>query len=171
MERLIFKSFDEYAAAVEYADIRVTLSSREQTNWAVDYLQLNGISVQWGQDAGANFAEGASSTGGLALFIPQYNAEAVLGNRCRMGNGAVMVLQPGSEFCMAANGINRWSSIFVPFDRLSTRGIPSTGINMKHGVLMPTEAGEAASTGRRFRRYVPERIRWSMVGVCSGGCR
>ena len=35
MERLVFQSFDEYSAAIQHADIRVTLSGRPQTNWTL----------------------------------------------------------------------------------------------------------------------------------------
>src|SRR6516165_9247331 len=141
MERLVFQSFDEYAAAVQHADIRVTLCSREQTHWALDHLPLKDMSIQWGQDAGPNVVEGSSWTGGLTLFLP-HTPDSIIGNGCRMDKGSVMVLEPGVEFCMAASCANRWSSIFVPSDQLSALNVPGTEVNRKRSVLLPTEAGE-----------------------------
>jgi AraC family ethanolamine operon transcriptional activator len=141
MKHLAFHDFDEYAAAVQHADIRVTLSSRQQTNWALDYLPLGEMSVQWGQDAGPNVVEGSSSPDGLTLFIPQYNASSIIGNGYRMGNGSVMVLEPGAEFCIAATRFNRWSSIFIPFHQLPASCVTTTWLNQKHSVLQPSEAG------------------------------
>jgi hypothetical protein len=142
MEHLTFQSFDEYSAAVQHADIRLTLSSREQTYWALDYLSFGDMSVQWGQDAGPNVVEGSSSAGGLTLFIPQSNANSILGNGCRMGNGSVMVLEPGVEFCIAATSVNRWSSIFVPYDQIAALGVTVAETKRAHSVLSPTEAGK-----------------------------
>ena len=140
MEHLVFQSFDEYAAAVQHANIRVTLSSRQQTHWALDYMPLGDVSVQWGQDAGPNVVEGSSSEGGLTLFLPRCSADSIIGNGCRMQDGSVMLLEPGAEFCMAAMAANRWASIFVPFDQLTALGVPSTGPNQKRTGLSPTEA-------------------------------
>jgi AraC family ethanolamine operon transcriptional activator len=142
MGYLTFQSFDEYAAAVQHADIRVTLSSRQQTHWALDYLPLGDMSVQWGQDAGPNVVEGSSSAGGLTVFLMRYNADSLIGNGCRMQDGSVMLLEPGAEFCMAAAAANRWASIFVPYAQLTALGVPTKGPNQKHVVLSPTAAGK-----------------------------
>jgi AraC family transcriptional regulator, ethanolamine operon transcriptional activator len=142
MERLTFQSFDEYAAAVQHADIRLTLSNRQHTNWVLDYLSLGDMSVHWGQDAGPNVVEGSSSPGGLTLFVPLYNADAVVGNGSRMDEGSVMVLEPGSEFCIASIKVNRWSSIFVPHGLLKNFGISEETSKRTHSVLSPTESGK-----------------------------
>lgn len=146
MERLTFHSFEEYAAAVQHADIRVTLASRQQTNWALDYLPLGDMSVHWGQDAGPNVVEGSSAAGGLTLFIPQQNANAIVGNGSRMETGSIMVLEPGSEFCMASETVNRWSSIFVPFHQLMKPGVSVNATGRTHSVLSPTESGHRLQT-------------------------
>jgi AraC family ethanolamine operon transcriptional activator len=146
MGYLAFQSFDEYSAAVQHADIRVTLSSRQQTHWALDYLPLGDMSVQWGQDAGPNVVEGSSSAGGLTLFVPQHNADSIIGNGSRMQDGSVMLLEPDAEFCMAATAANRWSSVFVPYDQLAVLGVPMMGLHQKHNVLPPTAARKRLRT-------------------------
>jgi hypothetical protein len=151
MKHFVYQSFDEWAAANQHADIRVTLSSRQQTHWELNHLPLGEVSVQWGQDAGPNLVEGSSSAGGLTLLVPQHNAESIIGNGCRMADGAVFVAEPGTEFCLASTSFNRWSSLFIPYDQLTSIGARTEQIHRRHGVLPSTVAGQAL---RRFIKNV-----------------
>jgi AraC family ethanolamine operon transcriptional activator len=148
MEHFLFQSFDEWAAANQHADIRVTLSSRQQTHWELGYISLGKMSVQWGQDAGPNLVEGSSPAGGLTLLVPQHNAESIIGNGRRMADGSVFVAEPGTEFCLASTSFNRWSSLFIPYDQLTSIGARTEEIHRRHGVLPPTAAGQG------FRRFI-----------------
>lgn len=148
MKHFVFHSFDEFAASVQHVDMRLTLSSRQQTNWYLDYLSLGNVSIQWGQHGGPNVAEGSSSARGLTLFVPLHNANAIIANGRRMQSGAVMVLDPGAEFCVAATGVNRWASIFVSKNQFPAFDVSRSAGNRTHNILLPTAAGH------KLRRFV-----------------
>jgi AraC-like DNA-binding protein len=114
------------------------------------------MSVQWGQDAGPNIVEGTSAAGGLSLFLPQYNADAILGNGCQMQQGSMMILKPGTEFCMASTRANRWSSVYIPFELLAAHGITISRAPDRKSVILPT-----ASTERL-------RVKLETLGIVSG---
>jgi AraC family transcriptional regulator, ethanolamine operon transcriptional activator len=140
MQKRILRSFDEYEAAVRHADIRVTISQRQQTYWALEHLSLGDVSLQWGQAAGPNVVEGTSQAGGLNLFLPQFNSDSIVGNGHRMKQGTLMLIEGGSEFCLASTSHNRWSSIYIPLDQFTAHGIPELTTLRKHSVMAPTGA-------------------------------
>jgi AraC-like DNA-binding protein len=148
MGQLKFSSFDAYAAAIQHADARMTLIGREQGKWALDFFPVSEISIQWGV-GGAAACEGGSVRGGLTLFLPMYksdglprNEQRLLGNGQRLENGSILILEPGADFCITATGAHRWSSIFIPFDSLSTINFPATKTGHSHRLLLPSGAGE-----------------------------
>jgi AraC family ethanolamine operon transcriptional activator len=139
---LIFDSFDEYIVAIQHAQVRITLAGPEQRNWTLSHMAMNDMSVQWGSDGAANVIEGTSQPGGLTLFVPLQNSDAIIGNGERMDDTTVMLLRPGTEFCLAATGTNRWSSVFVPNNLLpASQGDPAPARHDEHGALPPSKAG------------------------------
>jgi AraC family ethanolamine operon transcriptional activator len=143
-----FSSFDAYAAAIQHANARMTLVGREQGNWALSYLPVSEMSIQWGS-GGAAACEGGTVRGGLTVFLPIYESEGtsgneqrLLGNGHRLESGSVLIMEPGADFCITATGVHRWSSIFVPHDLLTSSDIPGTKNGTSHRVLLPSEAGE-----------------------------
>jgi len=150
MKHIVFQSFDEYAAAIQHADVRMTLTGMEQRNWALAYLPVSDISIQWGGGGAANACEGSSVRGGLTLFVPmfpsditQWDKQTLLGNGQKLENGSLMILEPGAEFCIAATGAHRWSSIFMPYDLLTAMDAPVTKTGQNHYLLSPSHAGES----------------------------
>lgn len=86
--------------------------------------------------------------GGLTVFVPMHPSDAMrcdqqtlLGNGERLHNGSVMILKPGSEFCIAATGSHRWCSIFVPYELLTASHVPVTKPAQNHHVLLPSIHG------------------------------
>lgn len=149
MQHLIFHSFDEYAATIQHADVRMTLTGREQRNWALTHLPVIDMSIQLGGGGAANACEGSSVRGGLTLFVPMHSSDTalrdkqnLLGNGERLPNGSLMILKPGSEFCIAATGAHRWSSIFVPYEVLEAISAPVMKIGQSHHILSPSGAGK-----------------------------
>jgi AraC family transcriptional regulator, ethanolamine operon transcriptional activator len=148
MKHLVFQSFDEYASTIQHADVRMTLTKKDQRNWGLDYLPVGDISIQWGGGGAANACEGSSDRGGLTVFVPMHPSEAsrsdkqnLLGNGERLHNGSVMILEPGSEFCIAATEAHRWSSIFVPYELLTAIHAPVMMTGQSHHVLSPSTYG------------------------------
>ena len=144
-----FRSFEEYAAAIQHADVRMTLTGKDQWNWGLSHLALSDVSVQWGGGGAANACEGSSVQGGLTLFVPMQNSnsahrdkQCLLGDGQRLENGSVMILEPGVEFCIAATGAHRWSSIFVPFDVLTLIHGNVKRPEASHHFLAPSSAGQ-----------------------------
>jgi AraC family ethanolamine operon transcriptional activator len=113
-----FPSFDAYSAAVQQASVRAIFLGPQRTNWALSYLTMNKLSVQWGQDGGANIFQGSVDPGGVMLFMATQNPHAGRGNGRQFDASSLMLLTPGDEFCIAATGWNRWFSVFVPNELL-----------------------------------------------------
>lgn len=148
MQHLIFQSFDEYAATIQHADVRMTLTGREQRNWALTHLPVIDMSIQLGAGGAANACEG-SSTWWPNFFVPMHplgtpigEKQSLLGNGERLANGSLMILEPGSEFCIAATEAHRWSSIFVPYELLKAISAPVMKIGQSHHILSPSGAGK-----------------------------
>jgi hypothetical protein len=93
-----FSSFDGYSAAVQHASLRAIFLGPKRTNWALSYLTMNSLCVQWGQERGADVFEGTAEPGGVSIFVPSQNSRAISGNGRRFDDTSLMVLIPGDEF-------------------------------------------------------------------------
>ena len=149
MQHLVFQSFDEYAATIQHADVRMTLTGREQRNWALTHLPVIDMSIQLGGGGAANACEGSSVRGGLTLFVPMHSSDtatcdeqSLLGNGERLAHGSLMILEPGGEFCIAATGAHRWSSIFIPYQLLASIRADVIKNGHTHRILSPSGAGK-----------------------------
>jgi AraC family ethanolamine operon transcriptional activator len=118
MARLAFPSFDAYAAEIQQATIRAMFLGPQQTNWALSYVTMNNLSIQWGKDGGANIMEGTSEPGGITFFVPCKNENKISGNGRQMDTRSLMILVPGDEFCISASDWNRWFSMWISHEAL-----------------------------------------------------
>jgi AraC family ethanolamine operon transcriptional activator len=138
-----FSSFEAYADAIQSASLRAIFRGPKRTNWALSYLTMNNLSVQWGQDGGPNMFEGTVEPGGVGIFMPSQNAQSIGGNGRRFDDLSVMVLTPGDEFCIAATNWNRWFSVFVPNEMLAEwNGTPAAIGSSSTFVQLPLRQAE-----------------------------
>ena len=119
MSTQTFSQYEAYADAIQDASLRSTFLGKKYANWALSYLSMSNLSVQWGQVGGPGSIEGTVKPGGRVIFMPSQNAQAVSGNGRRFDDLSLMVLRPGDEFCFSATNYNRWFSVFVPNELLT----------------------------------------------------
>jgi AraC family transcriptional regulator, ethanolamine operon transcriptional activator len=110
----IFHIYDAYADAIQDASLRATFLGKKYASWALSYLSVNNLGVQWGQTGGPGVVEGTVKLGGCVILMPTQNAQAMSGNGRRLDDVSLMVMRPGAEFCLSATNYNRWFSVFVP---------------------------------------------------------
>jgi AraC family transcriptional regulator, ethanolamine operon transcriptional activator len=109
-----FSSFEAYADAIQSVGLRTICLGPKRTNFALSYLTMNNLTVQWGQDGCPNMSEGTVSPGGIGIVMPSQNVQSISVNGRSCDDRSLMVLTPGDEFCIVATNWNRWFSVFIP---------------------------------------------------------
>ncbi|MGA3210223.1 MAG: helix-turn-helix domain-containing protein [Terriglobales bacterium] len=148
-----FSSFEAFMEANRHARLRPMVLGRDRGNWALTHLMVNNLSVQWGEAGGKAVIEGASRLGGLTLFLQTRGAPAFSGNGRRLDDLSLMVAQPDSEFCLAADGASRrWCSLYIPNgDLVSPDGDTKAAADSMRGVFqLPSQRME------RFRSVIEQ---------------
>jgi len=132
-----FSSFEAFFDANRHANLRPMLLGRDRGNWGLTHLIVNTLSVQWGQAGGKAVVEGTSKLGGLTIFLQTQGASAFSGNGRRFDELSLMVVGPGDEFCLAADGSSRrWCSLYVPNRALvSANENAPTAVGSMRGVV------------------------------------
>src|SRR5208282_1009156 len=149
-----FVSFEAYADAIRSANLRAIFQGPQHTNWALSYLTMNNLTVQWGQNGGHNVIEGTVEPGGVGILMPCQNVESVCGNGRTFDASSLMVFRPGDEFCMTATSWNRWFSVFVPNEIRAEWGETPAAIGSSTGVIQIS-----LSRAERLRSAM-ERLAW-----------
>jgi AraC family ethanolamine operon transcriptional activator len=136
-----FSSFEAFIEANQHAKLRPMVLGRDRGLWALTHLMVNTLSVQWGQAGGKAVVEGASRLGGLSIFLQTQGASAFSGNGHRFDDLSLMVVGPGEEFCLAADGsTRRWCSLYIPNgDLVSTNGDTTTLGSMRGVFQLPPQ--------------------------------
>jgi AraC family transcriptional regulator, ethanolamine operon transcriptional activator len=110
-----FLTLEAFMDANRHATLRSMLLGRDRGHWALTHLTLGNMSVQWGQASGKAVVEGATRPGGVSVFLQTQGTSAFSGNGHRFDALSTMIVGPGKEFCLAADGPSRrWCSIFIP---------------------------------------------------------
>ena len=118
MKPQIFATFDDYAAALQHASFRVTALGPTRSAWLVSYLQLDRLTVQWGQDGGPIVFEGALDEPGVLLFTGRDNAHKLIGNGVMFDEDTLMIMPGQAEFCTVSLDTSAWISAFIPLDAI-----------------------------------------------------
>ena len=113
-----FHDFDAYASLVQDAEIIMLLHNLKRRFWSIAQVQLDGISVQIGQEGSGNITEGQSRSDGYLLFIPFNNASAHAANGTYLDENSIAILEPGCDFCVRCKTEHDWCSIFIPTHKL-----------------------------------------------------
>jgi hypothetical protein len=90
-----FSSYEAYADAIQDSNLRADFLGKKHANWALSYLSVSNLSVQWGRVGGPGVIEGTVKPGGCVIVMPSQNAQAISGNGCRFDEQSLMVLRPG----------------------------------------------------------------------------
>jgi len=115
-----FTSFETFFDANRHARLRPMVLGFDRKKWMLTHLNVNHLSVQWGQAGGKAVVEGATKPGGHTIFLQTQGAPAFSGNGRRLDGLSLMVAGPGEEFCLAANDTLRsWCSLYIPNEKLA----------------------------------------------------
>jgi AraC family transcriptional regulator, ethanolamine operon transcriptional activator len=115
----IFDVYEAYAAAIQNASLRSTFLGKKYANWALSYLSVNNLGVQWGRTGGPGVIEGNVKVSMSAILMPTQNAHAISGNGRKLDNTSLMIIRLGAEFCFSATNQHRWFTVFVPDELLT----------------------------------------------------
>lgn len=123
-----FTDFDEFSASVRGVDSRMMIQNPARYGWDINAAEVSGIRVQVGRLGSGNIIEGQSWTDGYLLYLPLSDTCAYSANGTPIRDGSLMILEPGSEFCLSTKFEHDWCSMFVPaqiFDRDRDKEDPS----------------------------------------------
>ena len=137
-----FSSFEAFFGANRHADLRAMLLGPERRSWVLTHLLVNGLSVQLGEASGRAVVEGASKPGGITIFIQTQGASSFSGNGRRLDDQSLMVVDPGTEFCLASDATpRRWCSIYIPTGLLEGEtGTATSTVGARRGVFQTAPA-------------------------------
>ena len=123
-----FTDFDEFSGSVRGVDSRMMIQNVARRSWDINAADVSGIRVQIGRLGSGNIVEGQSWTDGYLLYLPLSDTCAYSANGTPIEDGSLMILEPGSEFCLSTKFEHDWCSVFVPaqiFDRDRDQEDPS----------------------------------------------
>jgi AraC family transcriptional regulator, ethanolamine operon transcriptional activator len=116
MQSAIFHDFEEFAASLKHADIRIMLTYDRGQRWQTYSARLNRLSIQYGLEGGGIICEGSTLSSSVVLFVPMQNASAIIANGQLCDDNCWMLETPDREFCFAVSAPNDWVSIAIPVD-------------------------------------------------------
>ena len=124
MNTITFEDFDAYADAIKNANVKFTLTQKQQLFWQLQQFELDGLQVQFGLEGSGTITEGSSQDGGLVLFsmVPTIGGRA---NGEIIDSESAFLIEPGREFCISATSGCTWFSVFVPNEILGSLGYQS----------------------------------------------
>ena len=130
MQSKLFRDFDEFSSSVRDVDCVMTLQNPENRCWHFDEVDLPQIHIQQGRLGSGNIVEGEGSSHGYLFYLPRTDTCAYSANGVVISQNAMMVLEPGCEFCLSTKNEHDWCSIFVPTDKLArdeqNEGLPDS---------------------------------------------
>lgn len=114
MELLRFESFGEFESAVIDVDLKVRLLGPRDGRWLLGHADVDGITVQRGQESVPNLCEASGWPTHLMLLLSAGRPVPTWLNGVPFSAGKVGVLAPGQGFVFRAAGPNEWMTIALP---------------------------------------------------------
>ncbi|WP_372013322.1 helix-turn-helix domain-containing protein [Pseudoxanthomonas sp. 10H] len=118
-----FESFEQYAAALGHADLRMLPLRRGRASWGMFSTEVDGLTVRMARDGGPCLFEGSIAADGFALMICFDGVGKVCGNGTPFGPYSVMVAPGGAAIQSTSLDVVSWMSVFIPASRLRLGGI------------------------------------------------
>ena len=119
-----FTDFDEYANAIEGAQVRVTLPKLKKPLWKIGSVALpNGMQVQYASEGSGSLAQLENSPDGCNLFLNGTSAYRLNGED--LSADSAYLIPPRSEVFLCAPDENSWASVYVPRDLMRPMGFLS----------------------------------------------
>jgi len=113
-----FESFEQYAAALGHADLRMLPLSRGNAPWGMFTTEVDGLTVRMARDGGPCLFEGSVAADGFALMLCFDAVGKVCGNGSPFGPHSVLVAPGGAAIQSTSIDVVYWMSVFIPASRL-----------------------------------------------------
>jgi AraC family ethanolamine operon transcriptional activator len=134
MQTKTFTEYDAFASSVKDIDARMMFTNARHHRWTISRARLSRLHLQLGRLGSGNIVEGQSVANGLLLYVPMTEACQYRANGTIYEPGSVVVLEPGSEFCLASNAEHDWCSIQLPTDMFTDLPAEPSSSTQKPGV-------------------------------------
>ena len=116
MRKKVFQEFDEFATSILDVDSRMLFRNAEKRVWTLEQIQFSRADIQLGLLGSGNIAQGRMRSNGLIIYQPLTSGIEYVANGTTVKNGSLVVLPPGSEFCIRTDHAHDWSAVFLPLD-------------------------------------------------------
>ena len=106
------------ADALKGADGRYTLVGREERGWTIGSSMAGRVSVQIGDEGGANYYEGAAQKDALVLLVPLSDPRIFRWNGLELDHTSLAGVGTNGSVSYNAKTANRTSLLMLPIDML-----------------------------------------------------
>jgi AraC family ethanolamine operon transcriptional activator len=147
-----YNDFDAFSKDARFIVAGMLPKDTERSTWTNSHIELGGVHVQIGSLGSGYIIEGRSSPDGYLVYVPLTGAGEHTANGIVLDELSVLVLEPGSDFCLSVGGPHKACSIFVPTGKLtryrSDQRISADNENPRCGAVRIT--GQSAGQLRHF---------------------
>jgi AraC family ethanolamine operon transcriptional activator len=113
-----YNDFDAFSRDVRDIDGQMLLKDTKCPMWTNRHIELCGVHVQIGSLGSGNIVEGKSSLVGYLVYMPLTQSCEHIVNGITLNEHSILVMEPGSDFCLSVMGPHEWCTIFVPKQKL-----------------------------------------------------
>ena len=117
-----YNDFDAFSRDVRNIDGQMLLKDTKCPMWTNKHIELCGVHVQIGSLGSGNIVEGKSSSDGYLVYMPLTQSCEHTLNGITLNEHSILVMEPGSDFCLSVMGPHEWCTIFVPTQKLVLHG-------------------------------------------------
>ena len=124
-----YNDFDAFSRNVYYINGRMLLKDPQHQAWANSHIELCGLHLQIGSLGSGSIVEGTSSSDGYLVYVPLSKFRQHVANGTVLKDNSILILEPGSDFCLSVRGPHEGCLIYVPkqkLRRLSKHRLPPT---------------------------------------------
>lgn len=154
MSRIIFRDFDEFAAAINGISGRFVSTARPQTDWWVQAWPAGRVAIQQVQIGGAATFVGDGSDKAITLGIPVATRQRIRIDGQFIADNSFIVGKANQPFTFAAAQATQWAGIQVPLDHalLAPELLDSLNANASRGTHAQTPLPYVTSARRLISR-------------------
>ena len=134
MTKIVFRDFDEFAAAINGVTGQFVPTARSESEWWVEAAPLTRIAMQRIQIGGATTFAGDGTGDAITVGIPvNYKPMRIDGDSLR--KNSFLLVKEGQPFTFAAGEPTTWGGLVIPNDHplLSPELLESLNANVFHG--------------------------------------
>jgi AraC family ethanolamine operon transcriptional activator len=156
MQSNTYTDYDAFAGSLKDVDARMMFQNPANHSWTINQAQLPKTHLQLGRLGSGNIVEGQSMASGLLLYVPVTTNCEYRANGTIYEPGSIVVMEPGSEFCVASNAQHDWCSIYLPTEMFADLALEPSSNMEKTGVWLSDGNQRAA---RQIFRLVYDAMR------------